>query len=68
MKPSDLEPSHRLKPFRLWVQRIWYANSEEHLTYGELPYTMQQYWSMYKWWLRREYRHRQSNNLLDKDI
>ncbi len=26
----------RLKPFRTWVQRIWYANSEEHLTYGEL--------------------------------
>lgn len=49
-----MKPSH---PFRLWVQRIWIENTEEHLTYGELPYTMQQYWSMYKWWLRREYRY-----------
>jgi len=68
MKLDDRNFESRFKPFRLWVQRIWYENSEEHLTYGELPYTMQQYWSMYKWWLRREYRHRQSNNLLDKDI
>ena len=58
----------RLKPFRTWVQRIWYANSEEHLTYGELPYTIQQYWSKYKWWLRREYKFRRANNSLDKDV
>jgi len=49
MKPS--------RPFRLWVQRIWFDNTEEHLTYGELPYTIQEYWAKYKWWLRREYRH-----------
>lgn len=49
MKPS--------RPFRLWVQRIWIDNTEEHLTYGELPYTIQEYWAKYKWWLRREYRH-----------
>jgi hypothetical protein len=48
--------------FRLWVQRIWYENTEEHLTYGELPYTITEYWTRYKWWLRREYRYQQQRN------
>jgi hypothetical protein len=45
--------------FRLWVQDVWYQNCEEHLTFGEEPYKIQEYWNKYKWWLRREYRHRQ---------
>jgi len=45
--------------FRLWVQDVWHQNCEEHLTFGEQPYKIQEYWTKYKWWLRREYRHRQ---------
>ena len=45
--------------FRAWVHEIWRQNCEEHLTYGENPYTIKQYWEKYKWWLRREYRHQQ---------
>lgn len=43
--------------FRLWVRNIWLDNTEEQLAYKELPYTMQEYWSRYKWWLRREFKH-----------
>jgi len=54
-----MEKTKSLSKFRLWVQRIWIENSEEHLTYNENPYTIKQYWEKYKWWLRREYRHQQ---------
>lgn len=54
-----MEKKKSLSRFRLWVQRIWMENSEEHLTYNENPYTIKQYWEKYKWWLRREYRHQQ---------
>jgi hypothetical protein len=47
-------------PFRLWVQRLWIQNCEEHLTFGEQPYKMKDYWNQYKWWIRREFRHQQS--------
>lgn len=58
-----MNESKPVKPFKLWVQRIWIENTEEHLTYGELPYTIQEYWTRYKWWLRREYRHQCKRNL-----
>lgn len=44
--------------FRLWVQQIWMANCEERLTVGQDPATIKQYWDNYKWWLKREYRHK----------
>ena len=56
--PAD-RPS-QAKPFRLWVQQVWYENCEEHLTYGEDPYKLQEYWNKYKWWLKREYRHQRN--------
>jgi hypothetical protein len=43
-------------PFRLWVQRIWMENREEHLTFHENPFTIKQYWNEYKYWLKRKYR------------
>jgi hypothetical protein len=46
--------------FRLWVQKIWYENSEEHLTFNENPYTIKEYWERYKYWLKREFKHQQS--------
>jgi hypothetical protein len=33
-------------------------NSEERLVYQENPVTIQQYWKTYKWWIKREYRHK----------
>lgn len=49
----------KITPFRLWLHQIWLDNCAEHDTYGELPYTMQEYWQRYRYWLRREYRFQQ---------
>jgi hypothetical protein len=51
------DPSIRASEFRMWVTDLWYQNCDEHLTYGEDPYTIKQYWERYKYWLKREYRH-----------
>lgn len=47
--------------FRLWLQNIWYENCKEHEEHSQLPYTLQEYWSRYKWWLRREYKYQCKN-------
>lgn len=52
---------HRGKSFRSWVQEIWMENCEERLIFGEDPVTMQKYWNTYKYWLKREYKHRNPN-------
>ena len=43
--------------FRQWVHELWLQNSDEHQAYNQLPYTQQQYFQQYKYWLKREYRH-----------
>jgi hypothetical protein len=55
----DIKPT---TAFRLWVQRIWMDNCEERLTVGEDPVTIKQYWNNYKYWLKREYQHREAQN------
>ena len=52
----DLTPEHRSE-FRMWVHQLWVDNVEEHLTYGEKPYNIKEYWDTYKWWLKREYKY-----------
>lgn len=47
--------------FRNWLRNIWLENCKEHEEYSELPYSLKEYWSKYKYWLRREYRHQQRN-------
>lgn len=44
--------------FRNWVRMLWIENCEERLVYSQDPVTQQQYWNTYKWWIKREYRHR----------
>lgn len=51
-----------MTPFRMWVQNIYIQNCEEHLIYNEDRYTMQQYWTKYKWWLKREYCYQKEKN------
>lgn len=43
--------------FRNWLLLIWQDNCSEHDAYNELPYTMEEYFHKYRWWLKREYRH-----------
>lgn len=49
---SKIKDSH----FRTWVRNLWFDNTSERLEYRELPYSMEEYWEKYKWWLKREYR------------
>lgn len=57
------DQTNQASAFRLWVQQVWYENCEEHLTYGENPYKLHEYWNRYKWWLKREYRHQRKKNV-----
>lgn len=52
---------NRASAFRMWVHQLWIDNIEEHLTYGEKPYNINEYWSTYKWWLKREYKYQRRN-------
>ncbi len=42
--------------FRYWVKNLWIENTEERRGYRELPYSIEEYWQRYKWWLKREYK------------
>jgi hypothetical protein len=53
--------------FRLWVQQIWYENTEERLTFHEKSYTINEYWNKYKYWLKREYQHQHGKEKTTKD-
>lgn len=48
--------------FRNWVRNLWIENTTERAEYRELPYTMEEYWARYKWWLKREYQHQNKDN------
>jgi hypothetical protein len=44
--------------FRFWCREKWFEHCAELESYGQkLPYSQQQYFDTYKWWLKREYRH-----------
>lgn len=45
--------------FRTWVHNLWIDNCEERQRYNESKLEKTEYWNRFKWWLRREYRHRQ---------
>ena len=48
--------------FRMWVQQTWYAHLDELEAWGckeTGSRDLTEYYSRYKWWLRREYRHYQ---------
>lgn len=49
----------RQSSFRLWLQNLWLQNCDEHDGYGQPRMTMAEYFSRYKYWLKREYRHQQ---------
>lgn len=50
--------------FRQWLLEKWYDHCDEVYDFeGVRPnYTPGNYFSRYKWWLRRQYRHEQSIN------
>jgi hypothetical protein len=46
--------------FRRWLHELWLRNCDERSNYNQLPYTQQEYFCHYKYWLKREYRHRKA--------
>jgi hypothetical protein len=46
--------------FRKWVADIWHENQEERLLWRDDAIDIQTYFQKYRWWLKREYRYRQS--------
>lgn len=52
------QPQQKHSPFRLWVQDIWYQNKDERLLHHEAELKLADYWRMYKWWLKREFKHK----------
>ena len=46
--------------FRQWVHELWLQNCDENRELSQLPYTQEQYFRQYKYWLRREYRYQMS--------
>jgi len=46
--------------FRSWCVNMWYDHCDEVESWtGSSPkYLSQEYFNLYKWWLRREYRSR----------
>jgi hypothetical protein len=48
----------KISGFRTWVRELWYENCEEHFQDNIPKYTHEEYFQKFKWWLRREYRHR----------
>lgn len=46
--------------FRGWVHNLWIENCEERILYHDGDrMTEQEYFHRFRWWLRREWRHRQ---------
>ncbi len=53
---AQKDQTNRASAFRMWVNNIWFQNCEEHLTYRENPYTIQEYWNKNKWFLKNLYK------------
>jgi hypothetical protein len=46
--------------FRIWLQEMWFAHQAELESYGQpLRYDLKEYFTKYKYWLKREFRHQQ---------
>lgn len=44
--------------FRMWCYEKWQEHKDEMECYGQgLPYSAQGYFTKYKFWLKREYKH-----------
>jgi hypothetical protein len=46
--------------FRDWLRQLWLENCTERDSYNQLPYSQQEYFQRHKYWLKREYRHKNS--------
>ena len=54
--------SNRYSLFRNWLHNLWVENCEEHYQDNVPPYTQQEYFEKYKWWLKREYKYQREKD------
>lgn len=57
--------------FRAWVHQLWVENCEDHFAHAEPRLGKQEYFQKYKYWLKREFRHRrrvEQQKILDKQV
>lgn len=49
--------------FRNWLHQIWYDHCNEFEAWfrKQPPYRSEEYFHVYKWWLKKEYRRRLKN-------
>lgn len=48
--------------FRRWLHELWLRNCDERSEYREMRYTQEQYFQMYKYWLKREFKYQRSQH------
>jgi hypothetical protein len=48
--------------FRNWVHNLWLDNCEEHDQDKRPKYSEKEYFQMYKYWIKREFKHQQKVN------
>jgi hypothetical protein len=52
-----------MKYFRTWCREKWFEHKDELESYGQpLPYTAEEYFKKYKFWLKREFLFQRKNN------
>jgi hypothetical protein len=49
-------------PFKLWLVRTYMEYKDETITYGLPVCDAATYFHMYKYWLKREFKHQQGNS------
>jgi hypothetical protein len=47
--------------FRRWLHELWLQNCDEHEAYGQPKYSQEEYFQMYKYWFKREFKHQQKH-------
>ena len=54
-------------PFRSWVHHLWLQNCEERTIYHDGPkLNAQEYFTQFKWWLRREYKFQKEKHVREQ--
>lgn len=54
--------------FRYWCRNIWLENCAELESYKQLPYSLQEYFQKYKYWLKREFQHHKKSSKKEPDL
>lgn len=58
-----------MTPFRNWVHNLWIENCEERTLYHSGDrLSEREYFQKFKWWIRREWRHQQHQQIKREKI